>query len=230
MDPNPKNFPILSYVMAKLPTFKRTFSAAAADFDVENPPELEPRPEEPHFEITERMPYLKNRKLISAMRRAVSDVAQTRSALQTLGTRPDHETVDTARLRLSEIDAHSSKTSEEIIENYKIYKAVIALDEMHEAYERMLSEAERRLEKIYEAAVAGVELIEEEGGNAERDLGEEEINEEVVGILKDAESGKVIERVDLSGRRLRILPESFGRLNLLVVLNLSNNQLEVRLT
>ncbi|KAI3454430.1 hypothetical protein Pfo_011093 [Paulownia fortunei] len=227
MDPNPKNFPILSYVMAKLPTIKRTFSAAAAaDFDVENPPEAAPKPQEPHFELTERMPHLKNPKLISAMRRAVSDVAQTRSALQALGTRPDHEAVDAARFRLSEIDAHSSKDSEEINEDYKIYKAVIALDEMHEAYERMLSEAERRLERIYEAAVAGDELIEEEGGNEGRDAGEEEMDEEVVGILKEAESGKAIERVDLSGRRLRILPEAFGRLKSLIVLNLSNNQLE----
>ncbi|KAK6148307.1 hypothetical protein DH2020_019219 [Rehmannia glutinosa] len=228
MDPNPKNFPILSYVMAKLPTFKRTFSAAADDFDVENPPESAPKPQEPHFEITEKMPHLKNPKLISAMRRAVSDVAQTRSTLQALGTRPDHEAVDAARFRLSEIDAHSSRDSEEINEDYKIYKAVIALDEMHETYERLLSEAERRLERIYEAALAGDELNEEEGGNEKSDSREEEMDEAVVAILKEAESGKkAIERVDLSGRKLRIFPEALGRLKSLVVLNFSDNQLEV---
>ncbi|KAL8457958.1 hypothetical protein ACS0TY_035724 [Phlomoides rotata] len=227
MDPIPNNFPILSYVMTKLPTFKRGTSTAASDFDVENPPLPEPTAQEPHFEIAERMPHLKNKKLVSEMRRAVTDVAQTRSALQTLGTRPDHETVDTARLKLSEFDAHSSKTSEDIIEDYKVFKAVIALDEMHEAYERMLSEAERRLEKIYEAAVAGEELNEDEEEESGRDLGEEEMNEEVMGILKDAESGKVIEKVDLSGRKLRIFPEAFGKLKTLIVLNMSNNQLEV---
>ncbi|GER56775.1 plant intracellular ras group-related LRR 1 [Striga asiatica] len=226
MDPNPKNFPILSYVMAKLPTFKRV-SSAAADFDVENPLETSPKPQEPHFELTERMPHLKNRSLIAEMRRAVGDVAQTRSTLRALGTRPDHEAVDAARLRLAEIDAHSSKDSAEIQEEYTIYKAVVSLDEMHAAYEKMLSEGERRLEKIYEAALAGAEVIEEEGEDEGVGEGKEEIDEEVVAILKEAEEGKAVERVDLSGRRLRILPEAFGRLKSLVVLNLSDNQLEV---
>ncbi|KAK4394821.1 Plant intracellular Ras-group-related LRR protein 9 [Sesamum angolense] len=227
MDPNPKNFPILSYVMAKLPAVKRSFSGAPADFDVENPADPEPKPQEPHFELTERMPHLKNPKLISAMRRAVTDVAKTRSVLEILGTRPDHEAVDAARFRLSELKAQSSGDVKEGNEDYKICEAVITLDEMHEAYEKMLSEGERKLERIYEAAVAGDELIEEEGGNEGRVLEEEEeMDEKVVEILKEAESGKAIERVDLSNRKLRIFPEAFGKLKSLVVLNLSNNQLE----
>ncbi|KAL3628895.1 hypothetical protein CASFOL_027941 [Castilleja foliolosa] len=218
MDPNPNNFPILSYVMAKLPTFNKRTSS---DSDVENPPELSPKAQEPHFEIAERMPHLKNPKLIADMRRAVGDVAQTRSTLQALGTRPDHETIDKARFRLSQIDGQSSK---ELQEEYKLLKSVIALDEMHGAYEKMLRDGERRLEKIYEAALAGSEAIEEEGGGN----GEEVIDEEVVAILKEAEAGKkVIERIDLSERKLRIVPEAFGRLKSLVVLNFSNNQLEV---
>ncbi|GER38484.1 plant intracellular ras group-related LRR 1 [Striga asiatica] len=226
MDPNPKNFPILSYVMDKLPTFKRN-SSSAADLDVENPPEATPKPQEPHFEITERMPHLKNHKLIADMRRAVTDVVQTRSTLAALGTRPDHETVDAARLRLAEIEAHSSNDSAEVQEECGIYKAVISLEEMHVAYEKMLSEAERRLEKIYEAALSGAEAVEEEGEGKDGDAAEEEINEEVVAILKEAESGKAVEKVDLSERGLRILPEAFGRLKSLVVLNLTDNQLEV---
>jgi hypothetical protein len=55
---------------------------------------------------------------------------------------------------------------------------------------------------------------------------EEEVSEEVVGVLREG-SGKGMERVDLSNRRLRILPEAFGRVVGLKVLNLSNNQLEV---
>ncbi|KAK4427088.1 Plant intracellular Ras-group-related LRR protein 1 [Sesamum alatum] len=224
MDPNPTHFPILSYVMAKLPTITRTFSTAAAEFDVENPPEPEPKPPEPYFELSEKMPHLKNPKLISAMRRAVKDVAQTRSILQTLGTRPDHETVDTARYKLSEYD-QSKPVSEELVAEYKNYKAVIALDEMHEAYERMVSAAEKRLERFYEAALAGVDLAEaEKEVNSVKDP--EEVNEEVVGILKAAELGQGIPRVDLSGRRLRILPEQFGRMKSLIVLNLAHNQLE----
>ncbi|KAL2515628.1 Plant intracellular Ras-group-related LRR protein 1 [Forsythia ovata] len=262
MDPNPNNFPILSYVMAKIPSVKRTFStaasAAAADFDVENPlPSSPPRDQEPYFELTEQMPHLTNPKLISAMRLAVADVAQTRSVLHTLGVRPDHEAVDTARLKLSEIEADLSKNLEEIVltphpadsnqhdwqvhqakkeeecqkaaeREKEIYKAVIALDEMHEAYEKMLSEAERRLERIYEAAVAGNDVVEESMGKEEKGSPEraDEMNEEVARILKDAESGKAIERIDLSGRRLTLLPEEFGRFKSLVALNLSNNQLE----
>ncbi|KAL0421759.1 UNVERIFIED_CONTAM: Plant intracellular Ras-group-related LRR protein 9 [Sesamum latifolium] len=224
MDPNPTNFPILSYVMAKLPHITRNFSTSAPEFDIENPPEPEPKPREPYFELSEKMPHLKNPELISAMRRAVKDVAQTRSILQTLGTRPDHETVDTARFKLAEYD-QSKPVSEELVTEYKNYKAVIALDEMHEAYERMVSAAEKRLERFYEAALAGVDLAEaEKEVNQVKD--QEEVNEEVVGILKAAELGKGIARVDLSGRRLRILPEQFGRMKSLIVLNLAHNQLE----
>ncbi|KAL2253932.1 UNVERIFIED_CONTAM: Plant intracellular Ras-group-related LRR protein 9 [Sesamum indicum] len=228
MDPNPTNFPILSYVMAKLPHITRTFSTSAPEFDIENPPEPEPKPREPYFELSEKMPHLKNPELISAMRRAVKDVAQTRSILQTLGTRPDHETVDTARFKLAEYD-QSKPVSEELVTEYKNYKAVIALDEMHEAYERMVSAAEKRLERFYEAALAGVDLAEAEK-EVNKDKDQEEVNEEVVGILKAAELGKGIARVDLSGRRLRILPEQFGRMKSLIVLNLSHNQLEVRIS
>lgn len=267
MDPNPKNFPILSYVMAKIPSFKRTFSTAAsaaaadsADFDIENPPQSTPLGEqEPYFELTEKMPHLTNPKLISAMRLAVADVAQTRSVLHTLGVRPDHEAVDAARLKLSEIEADLSKSLEEIVlasqpadsnqldwrayqakkeeecrkaaeREKEIYKSVINLDEMHEAYEKMLSEAESRLERIYEAAVEGKDEAEESYTEKEKGPhdGVEEMNEEVARILSDAESGKAIERMDLSGRRLRLLPEEFGRFKTLVALDLSNNLLEVR--
>lgn len=177
------------------------------------------------------MPHLNNPKLISAMRRAVSDVTEARSVFNALGTRPDHEAVDTARFKLLELNAHSSRGSDELNDDCKMYKAVITLDEMHEAYEKMLSEAERRLERIYEAEVAGkgenfIEEEEEGGKNVEE---AEKMNEEVARILKEAESEKGIEKVDLSERKLRALPEAFGRLASLVVLNLSNNQLEVRI-
>ncbi|KZV33600.1 plant intracell Ras-group-related LRR protein 1-like [Dorcoceras hygrometricum] len=230
MDPNPTNFPILSYVMAKLPSIKRSFSnaAAAAAFDVENPQSPPSKPEEPHFELTEKMPHLNNPKLISAMRRAVSDVAETRSALKALGTRPDHEAVDMARFKLSELSAQSSTVSDELNDNFKMYKAVISLDEMHDAYEKMLGEAERKLERIYEATVAGEgedveEEEKEEGENADE---AEEMNEKVARTLKETESGKGIEKVDLSESKLRALPEAFGRLASVIVLNLSHNQLE----
>ncbi|KAK4402732.1 Plant intracellular Ras-group-related LRR protein 9 [Sesamum angolense] len=57
---------------------------------------------------------------------------------------------------------------------------------------------------------------------------DDDVDKEVVRILRDAlDKDKVVERVDLSGRQLRFLPEPFGKIHGLVVLNLSHNQLEV---
>ncbi|KAJ8553933.1 hypothetical protein K7X08_024611 [Anisodus acutangulus] len=255
MDPNPTNFPILSYVMSKLPSIgpKRT---ATTEFDIEQPKSPPQPPPEPHFDITERMPHLADPKVIAAMRFAVADVSQTRSMLKTLGERSDHELVDTARVKLAEIEANLYKRIEEIVlsprplemerddwrsdlavkedecrkaadKEKEEYKALIALDELHEAYEKMLKDAEGRLEKIYETAVAGgdVEAIEQGSGEKSTEL-KEEVNEEVIAILQEA-LGKSVERVDLSGRQLRVLPEAFGKIHSLIVLNLSNNQLAV---
>ncbi|KAH0690324.1 hypothetical protein KY290_019901 [Solanum tuberosum] len=256
MDPNPTNFPILSYVMSKLPSMGRRTTATADEFDIEQPQNHPRPPPEPHFDITERMPHLTDPKVVNAMRSAVADVSQTRSMLKTLGERPFHELVDTARVKLAEIEADMSKRLEEIVlsprppemerQDWRLdmaikedecrkgvekereeYKALIALDELHEAYEKLLKDAEQRLEKIYETAVAGgdVESIGESSGEKSSEL-KEEVNEEVIGILQEA-SAKSVERVDLSGRQLRMLPEAFGKIHSLIVLNLSNNQLMV---
>ncbi|XP_057472754.1 plant intracellular Ras-group-related LRR protein 9-like [Actinidia eriantha] len=249
MDPNPTTFPILSYVMSKLPSIGPKH-AADVEFDIE-----QPRPPvastEPSFDLEDRMPQLTDPKVIAAMRSAVSEVSQARSVLKTLGDRPDHEAVDTAKSKLAEIESKLSKQLEEIVlsprpaeverlewrshlaekekesrdaaeKQRQMYRAVISVDEMHEAYEKMLKDAEAKLARIYEAAVTGRGVLEEEGGSLEV---VNEVSEEVVGILQEA-SGKGIERIDLSGRRLRLLPEAFGRLRGLVVLNLSSNQLE----
>ncbi|XP_051133198.1 plant intracellular Ras-group-related LRR protein 3-like [Andrographis paniculata] len=223
-DPNPADFPILAYVMDKLPTISQTLSNAAAEaFDIENPAPPAPKP---HFELTERMPHLKKPELISAMRRAVTEIAQTRSVLQTIGPRPNHEVVDAARYKIAEIEAHSSRNSEELNKDYRKYKAVIALDEMHEAYGKMLTAAEKRLERLYEAAVAGVDPVVDDGPQTTEVKEEDAMTEEVVGILKEAESGKGIEMVDLAGRKLRSMPLAFWRLKSLIVLNMSCNRLE----
>lgn len=57
----------------------------------------------------------------------------------------------------------------------------------------------------------------------------DEVNEEVVGILQEA-YGKGMERVNLSGRQLKLLPEAFGRIPGLLVFDLSANQLSVTTT
>ncbi|GFZ07846.1 plant intracellular ras group-related LRR 1 [Actinidia rufa] len=249
MDPNPTTFPILSYVMSKLPSIGPKY-AADVEFDIEQPPPPAASTE-PSFDLEERMPKLTDPKVIAAMRSAVSEVYQARSVLKILGDRPDHEAVDTAKSNLAEIESKLSKQLEEIVlsprpaeverlewrshlagkekeirdaaeKERQMYRAVISVDDMHEAYETTLKDAEAKLARIYEAVVAG-RGVEEEGGSQEEVV--DEVSEEVVGILQEA-SGKGIERIDLSGRRLRLLPEAFGRLRGLVVLNLSSNQLE----
>lgn len=263
MDPNPKTFPILSYVMGRLPTFgpKPAVGSDPDSVDIEQPPSppasksrLEPSSSSSSaaatgYQIVDDMPRLTDPKLLASMTKAVADVAQTRSVLQTIGDRPDHEAVDAARAKLADIEANLAKQLEELVlsprpaevdlgewrarlaekeserrraaeKEREICKAVIQLDEMHAAYEKLLKDAEERLVKIYESA--------EEGGEAaaEEETAGEEVNEEVVGILQEA-SGKELERVDLSGRKLRFLPEAFGRIRGLRVFNVSSNQLEV---
>nr|GMC72282.1 plant intracellular Ras-group-related LRR protein 1-like [Ipomoea batatas] len=251
MDPNPNNYPILSFVMSKLPSIGPRRAAGEDEFDVEQPKPRSPQAQEPHFELTERMPHLTDPKVAAAMRLAVADVSQARSMLKSLGEQPDHEMVDTAKVKLTEVDALLAKKLEEIVlaprppevdpqewrsklaekeaecrkeaeKEKELHKAVIALEEAHKSYASLLKDAENRLEKIYAVAVAGGDVsaiaLEESG---DKELA---VNEEVVAILQEA-SGKAIEKVDLSGRQLTLLPEAFGRIRSLVVLKLSNNQL-----
>ena len=239
MDPNPTNFPILSYVMARLPasiSSLRSSAYSSSSHDIEQPPILPSSSSSSaqfNDPLVESMPHLKDPKIVSAMTEAVSEIAQTRSILQALGERPDHESIDIAKSKVSEIESVLASQLEEIalssrspdvdkekekLEREKtMYKAVVQLDEMHDAYEKLLRSAEEKLMKVYDSAVRE----KKEGG--EEDTIVEEVNEEVVAILKDEN----VEKIDLSGRKLRIIPEAFGKLRHLLVLNLSSNQLQV---
>ncbi|CAA7054153.1 unnamed protein product [Microthlaspi erraticum] len=230
-EPNPKKFPVLSYVLARLPSFtgrssSPSSSSSAPAFDVEQPPSS--------IEIVTQMPHLAQPGVLASMTGAISDVAETRSILRTLGPRPDHETVDKARAKLSEIVASLSESFEDIALNEAAAKdekrrqemdqektwceSILKLDEVHASYEKLLKEAEERLVRIYEHA--------EKNAAADEDsVAEVEVNEEVVGILQHA-SANPVDRIDLSGRKLRLLPEAFGRIQGLLVLNLSDNKLE----
>ena len=253
MDPNPKTYPLLSYVMSRLPSIGPSILASTPhsdpSFDLEQPPPIldpsAPSSSTTPPQILDQLPHLSHPKVLASMTNAVSDVVQTRSVLQTLGPRPDHESVDMSRSKLAEIDSDLSKSLEELVlsprpveverlewrahladkeqqirqqaeKEKSIYKSIFQLDEMHEAYGKLLKEAEERLVKIYEKAG-------KVAGNSEE---VEEVNVEVVGILEEAQ-GRGLERVDLSGRKLRFLPEAFGKISGLLLLNLSSNQLEV---
>uniref|UniRef100_A0A0A0LRY9 Plant intracellular Ras-group-related LRR protein 9-like n=1 Tax=Cucumis sativus TaxID=3659 RepID=A0A0A0LRY9_CUCSA len=252
MDPNPKSFPILSYVMARIPSLSPR--PPPTEFDIEQPASPSSGhgrfdPSSSSSRIVHEMPHLSDPKVLASMTTAISDVAQTRSVLKTLGERPDHEAVDTAKARLVDIEVNLSAKLQEIVlssrpadvellewrahlaekenecrqaadKEKQVYKAIVQLDEMHEAYERMLKEAEERLVKIYESAERG--LPEEE----QLDPVSEEVNEEVAKILQDANE-KEMDRISLTGRRLRFLPEEFGHIRGLVVLDISSNQLQI---
>lgn len=238
MESRSRSLPIISHAMSKLPSLTRPAGAVVVAFDIEQPPPMSPETPplpEPFFDPAERMPPLTDPNLISAMRSTVSDVSQTRSILSQLGPRPDHESVDSAKAKLAEIEIILANELDEInlseidgedvkkkeMEREKeIYKAVIALDELHESYGKVLAEAEAKLERIYEAAVAG------NSGGDDVAEGSEEVDEEVVRILQEANQ-KAVERIDLAERSLRFVPEAFGKIRSLVALNLSVNQLQV---
>ncbi|CAN1845599.1 Plant intracellular Ras-group-related LRR protein 9 [Linum perenne] len=235
MDPNPKSFPILSYVMQRLPSLSpNSPSKHVSAFDIEQPPNSSPTGQ---TRILKEMPNLKDPQLLASMTTAISDVSHTRSILRKLGPRPDHETVDKAKAKLAEMEANLSKRLEEIVlsprpeeeedcrkeaeKEKSIYQTILQLEEMHIAYDKLLKEAEQRLVQMYETE-GRVEGKEEE----ELQHGADEVNEEVVRILQEA-SSKGIEKVDLNGRKLKHFPEAFGKIHSLKLLNLSNNQLEV---
>lgn len=180
------------------------------------------------------MPHLSDPEVLKSIQMATCEVAQLRAVLQALGERPDHETVDTARLKIAEIQESSlemedieldpesesvnkkNSEKEEHKKELEGYEAIVRSDQMHEDYEKLLKEAENKLEKLSGLANVGEEVKEE---NAE------EVNVEIIAILQEAEKG--LERVDLSERKLRIFPEAFGKLHGLIVLNLSGNKLEI---
>lgn len=256
MDPNPKKFPVLSYVMARIPSLgpKHPSYSDFDEIDIERgESKLKPSSSTTgspnsinrEVELMVEMPHLNDPNILAAMTSAVSDVAQTRSILKTLGDRPDHESVDSARSKIAEIESTLSKQLEEIVlesksneidlekekeirqaaeKEKRIYNAVIKLDEMHESYEKLLKKAEERLLNIYRSASTSEKESEE--SKAPADV---EMNEEVVMILQEA-STKEIERVKLSDRELRFLPEAFGKIRGLVSLDLSTNQLEVSIS
>ncbi|XVE85162.1 hypothetical protein DITRI_Ditri17bG0069300 [Diplodiscus trichospermus] len=191
MDPNFTKFPILSYILSQ-----------------QDPYTYPSLPPQTHQNLFTQFPRLTDPRILSSLSQSIPPtVTQTHFLLRSLGPRPDPSAVSSARSKITQIQ-ETQTFSEEV----GIYKAVLRLEEMHEDYERQLTEVEENLGRAYRSAV-------EEMGV------QDEVNEEVVKILKEAENG-VVERVELSERQLRLLPEAFGKLYGLVYLNLSHNQLE----
>ncbi|RDX63358.1 Plant intracellular Ras-group-related LRR protein 9, partial [Mucuna pruriens] len=254
MDPNPGTFPILSYVMSRLPSFSPrtpTATSSHSHVDIEQPPPSDPSSSSPSS-IVRKMPNLADPEMLASMTRVISDVAQSRSVLKLIGPRPTHEEVDDAKAKLADLEAHLSRQLEEIVglprppeideahwrvhladkekackesteKDKRILKSLIQLENMHEAYGKLLKDAENRLVKIYEHNNINDY---NNDNNDDDDTSDDKVNEQVEGILQEA-YGKGVERVDLSGKRLKYLPEGFGHILALVVLDVSTNQLTV---
>lgn len=187
------------------------------------------------------MPHLKDAELIESMKRTITDVAQTNSVLRTLGPRPNQDAVDMARVRLAELETKLYESLEEVVlsprprkvnrDNWRvqlvdkeihirreaekeraIYRSILQLDAMHDAHGKLQKEAEERLMAIYNSS----------GGMANS----WEESEEVADLVEEAQ-GKELERLDLSNRKLRSLPDSLGNIKGLAMLHLSNNHLQV---
>lgn len=253
MDPNPspRKMRILSYVMTKIPSFKRrqlqeleNEKQIRASYLPETYSELSER--ESYTELAERVAQLTDDDILATIRSVVVEVSQIRSVLKTLGERPDPEAVDSARVKLHEMDSPFAQQLDEIamaeggveeVESRRkavkrekqMFRALISLDEMHDSYANLLIVAERRLQKLYETAKAAGKLnVLDRRASSMLPTIAEEVKEEMADILQDALINGV-ERIDLSRRRLPFIPEAFGKLRTLVSLNLSSNKLMVRL-
>ncbi|KAH9708654.1 Plant intracellular ras-group-related LRR protein 3 [Citrus sinensis] len=168
-----------------------------------NPNDHPPLPPQAYNNLITKYRHLTNSTVISSLTQAVPvQITQTRLLL---GTRPDPDTVSAARSKLAQFQETATSSPE-----VDMYRAVVKLEEMHEDCERQFKEAEEMLDRVYDSVSA--ELV--------------DVNEDAVKILQEAESGVVVETVDLADRQLKLLPEAFGRLRGLVSLNLSRNLLE----
>ncbi|KAL6134505.1 hypothetical protein ACLB2K_066736 [Fragaria x ananassa] len=182
----------------------------------------------------------------SSLTRVVSDVSQTCSVLNALGPGPDHEAIDTAKAKLTLINSSLSKKLEDLVlspcpsnvdrfqwrahlaereqecrnspeKDRQDCKVILLLDDLHATYEKLLKDVEERLKKIYRFVEDGIIHEELPVFN--------QLHKEVIGILHQA-NGIALDRVNLSGRCLRFLPEAFGRIARLLHLDLSSNDLK----
>lgn len=237
MDPTPQSHPILNYVLSRLPSMPAVRTPRSPrERDLEQPSPRTPSGAA-EIHLVGRMPGLRHPSVLSAMTRAVADVHSARDAIRLLGPRPDHEQVDAARELLLLADAGDKKADASAEEKAKeldeeklaASREVVRLDGEHEAYGAMLRDAEEKLEHVYRMATHGRDIKEaDHGGDGKGEEGSGVVDEEVVRVLKDAEEGKVVERVNLADRQLRLLPEPVGRIRGLLALDVSHNQLKVR--
>ncbi|KAJ1279768.1 hypothetical protein BS78_04G180700 [Paspalum vaginatum] len=226
MDPSPQSHPILAYVLSRLPSLPavrtpRSSSPRERDLEQQSPRTPSGAAE---IDLVGRMPGLRHPSVLSAMTRAVADVASARDQIRLLGPRPDHEQVDASRALLLGAAADGDDDEEKLAAS----REVVRLEEEHDSYGALLRDAEDKLERVYRMAMHGRDIQEAGGGKGNKEEeGSGAVDEEVVRVLKEAGEDKVVERVNLADRQLRLLPEPVGRIRGLLVLDVSHNQLKV---
>ncbi|ESQ32838.1 hypothetical protein EUTSA_v10004130mg [Eutrema salsugineum] len=197
MDHDLEKFPLLSYVLHQF------------NSDHHAPPSMAVQQT-----LAPSFPLLSDQEIISSLTKSIpTTITQTLSVLASLGSRPDPSAVSSARSKIAQVLRKESLSPEEAAKEAEIYAGVVRLEEVHDSYEKQLRSLEEELSKVYATAVESLLRS------------REEVNEEVVAVLKAAESGGVVERIDLSGHELKLLPEAFGKIVGLVSLNLSCNDL-----
>jgi hypothetical protein len=159
-------------------------------------------------------PLLSNPEIMSMLTQSIpTTITQTLFVFNSLGSRPDPLAVSSARFKIAQI--MDSLSPEEAAKESEIYAGVVRLDEVHDSYEKKLKDTEEELSRVYSTEV---ESMLRSG---------EEVNEKVLAVLKEAESGGTVERIDLSSQELKLIPEAFWKVVGLVYLNLSGNDLTV---
>lgn len=258
MEVDSKAHPFLSYVLSLRPLrHPLLFASKPSSLNNDSEVDLELANSSHGGGLLKDMPKLRNPELVAEMTAAVSDVIQTRSVLQALGERPDHEAVDYARRRIEEIERsfasrfddidmgaapqgrdpqewasiQKEKEDRDAAEKEKqAYKAVVTLYEMHVAYEELLSHAEERLVNIYRLAESGPETS-QPVETSEKMGGTVTNNDDEVNeeVVKVLHEAaeKHIEEIDLCGQALKLFPEAFCKITTLISLKLANNKLEV---
>ncbi|KAG7558819.1 Leucine-rich repeat [Arabidopsis thaliana x Arabidopsis arenosa] len=197
MDHDLDKFPILSYVLHQL------------DSNLHAPPSMAAQET-----LFPSFPLLSDPQVMSSLTQSIpTTITQTLFVFNSLGSRPDPLAVSSARSKIAQI--MDSLSPEEAAKESEIYTGVVRLDEVHDSYEKKLKDIEEELSRVY---ATEVESLLRSG---------EEVNEEVVAVLKAAESGEINERINLSGQELKLLPEAFWKVVGLVYLNLSGNDLTV---
>ena len=201
MDPTPQSHPILAYVLNRLPSLPAVRTPRSPrERDLEQPSPRTPAGAA-EIDLVGRMPGLRHPSVLSAMTRAVADVASARDAIRLLEPRPDHEQVDASRALLAAArDKTDAAATEEEEERLAACREVVRLEEEHEAYGALLRNAEEKLEHVYRMAMHGRDIPEAGGGDGNWEEAAGAVDEEVVRVLKEAEDGRTLERVDHADR------------------------------